>query len=131
LCNDKLKDVLSKTTHATTFGGNPISSAGAHVVLDKVSKTEFLDEVIKKGEYIKDKVSAFNSKYVDGFKGLGLMMGIKIKDISHKELCAIHVVEGLLALTAGSDTLSLLPPLSITYDEIDKGLEILKKVLCE
>lgn len=131
LCNEKLKDVLSKTTHATTFGGNPITSAGALVVLDKVSKQDFLDEVIKKGEYIKNKVSAFNSKYVDGFKGLGLMMGIKIKDISHKELCAKLVGEGLLVLTAGNDTLRLLPPLSITYDEIDKGLEILKKVLSE
>lgn len=131
LCNEKLKDVLSKTTHATTFGGNPIASAGAHVVLDKVSKPVFLDEVVKKGEYIKNKVSSFNSKYVDGFKGLGLMMGIKIKDASHKELCAKLVGEGLLALTAGSDTLRLLPPLNITYEEIDKGLEILKKVLCE
>lgn len=131
LCNEKLKDVLSKTTHATTFGGNPITSAGAMVVLDKVSKSEFLDEVLKKGEYIKSKVSEFNSKYVDGFKGLGLMMGIKIKEASHKELCAKLVGEGLLALTAGSDTLRLLPPLNISYEEIDKGLAILKKVLCE
>lgn len=127
LCSEKLKDVLSPGTHATTFGGNPITSAGALVVLDKVAKQEFLDEVVKKGGYIKEKILAWNSPYVDSFKGLGLMLGIQLKGISHKDLCGKLIEAGLLILTAGSDTLRMLPPLTITYEEIDKGLEIMKR----
>lgn len=129
LCSDKLKDVLTPGTHATTFGGNPIVSAGALVVLNRVSKPEFLNDVLKKGEYIREKIAEMKSPVLTESRGLGLMIGIKVEGIAHKELCAKFIDAGLLTLTAGSDTLRLLPPLTITHEEIDCGLEIMKKVL--
>ena len=52
LCSEKLADVMSAGTHGTTFGGNPIACAGGIAVLERVTSEGFLDEVVKKGEYI-------------------------------------------------------------------------------
>ena len=131
LCGENLKDVLGPGTHATTFGGNPIVSAGALVVLDRVANEDFLSEVIKKGDYIRKKFAELNSPHLTETRGLGLMIGVKVEGMSHKELCAKLIDAGLLALTAGSDTLRLLPPLTIPYEDIDAGFEIIKKVLSQ
>lgn len=120
--------VLGPTTHGTTYGGNPIGAAAAAVVLDTLTD-EFMAEVIAKGQYIQNKVAAINSKYVVEIRGMGLMIGIILKDIVHKELVGKLNDAGLMALTAGSATLRFLPPLNITYEEIDAGLEILKAAL--
>ena len=122
--------VLGPTTHGTTYGGNPLGAAAAAVVLDTLTD-EFMAEVIAKGQYIQDKVAAMNSQYVAEIRGMGLMIGIVLKDIVHKELVGKLNDAGLMALTAGSATLRFLPPLNITYEEIDKGLAILKAVLCK
>ena len=57
------------------------------------------------------------------------MIGAGIQGMAHKELKDKLMAEGLLCLTAGSDTLRLLPPLVITEAEIDKGLEIMARVM--
>ena len=58
------------------------------------------------------------------------MIGIGVHGKSHKELAAEMISRGLLVLTAGTDTIRLLPPLTITYEEMDKGLAIMREVLC-
>ena len=64
-------------------------------------------------------------------RGLGLMIGVQLTGISHTELAQRCIDRGLLVLTAGTDTLRLLPPLTITREEILRGLDILHSVLCE
>ena len=59
-----------------------------------------------------------------------MMIGIVIEGTTPKELAGKMIASGLLVLTAGSDAIRLLPPLTITYEEMDRGLEIMKKVLC-
>ena len=67
LADEKCCDVLTRGSHGSTFGGNPISCAGGLAVLNKVTSDGFLDEVAKKGEYIKNKLLAIkNVKSVDG-----------------------------------------------------------------
>ena len=61
--------------------------------------------------------------------GIGLMIGVGVQGMTHKELCGKLRDAGLLALTAGKDTLRLLPPLVITKEEIDKGLAIMAQVM--
>ena len=128
LVNEKCGEVLPPGTHATTFGGNPIGAAAAAVVLDTLTD-EILAEVVEKGRYIQAKVLEMNSPYVAGVRGAGLMIGVTLRGIGHRELAEKLNDAGLLALTAGSDTLRFLPPLTITYEEIDAGLEILQSVL--
>ena len=125
LANEKCCDVLGAGTHGSTFGGNPISCAGGNAVLDRISSEGFLDEVTKKAVYFREKLS--DIPQIDGVDGIGLMLGIRLKN-AKSSVCKACLDEGLLALTA-KEKLRFLPPLTITYDEIDRGINILKKVL--
>ena len=121
-------DVLGAGSHGSTFGGNPVSAAAGCAVLDILTDA-VLDEVHKKGAYIKNAVEEMRLPCLGEVKGLGLMLGIEVRGYrTNKELCALLVENGLLSLTAGPG-LRFLPPLTITYEEIDKGLSILKSTL--
>ncbi len=130
LASEKTEAVLTPGTHATTFGGNPVAAAGGCVVVDTMTE-EFLAEVDKKGEYIKDTVLSWNNPKVKTVRGMGLMLGIVLEGVAPGEILKKCVSKGLLALTAGEDALRLLPPLVITYGEIVEGLNILKAALEE
>lgn len=126
LANEKCSGVLTPGTHGSTFGGNPICCAGGLAVLNRLSSEGFLEEVAKKGEYIKAKLLEIDE--VEGVDGLGMMIGIRLKTKKASELCKACLENGLLVLTA-KEKLRLLPPLTITYEEIDKGIEILKNLM--
>ena len=128
LANEKCADVLTPGTHATTFGGNPVAAAGALEVLSQLDDA-VLGEVIKKGDYIRKTVASWNLPCVGEIRGKGLMIAISLKGAAPKTVAQACIDAGLLMLTAGADALRMLPPLVITYQEIDKGLGILKSVL--
>lgn len=127
MANEKCRGVLGPGTHATTFGGNPVAAAGACVVLETLND-EFLRSVNEKGDYIRQTVESWQLPVVKSIRGMGLMVGIGVI-CSHKDAVGILLQNGLLALTAGSDTVRLLPPLNIRYEELDQGLAVLKSVL--
>jgi len=126
LADERCGDVLTAGTHGSTFGGNPLACAGGLAVVNKVSTDSFLEGIRKKGEYFKNKLAEIPE--VDGVDGMGLMLGIRLKTKSAGDVCRACFDNGLLCLTAKTK-LRLLPPLNITYEEIDKGLEILRRVL--
>lgn len=126
LSGEKCAKVLTAGTHGSTFGGNPISCAGGLAVLETVNKPGFLDEVARKGAYIRDKL--LTSPEVASVSGMGLMIGIELKDKKAGDVVKAALDKGLLLLTAKTK-IRLLPPLTITYEEIDKGLEILLGLL--
>ncbi len=126
LADERCGDVLTAGTHGSTFGGNPLACAGGLAVVNKVSSQGFLEEVRKKGEYFKKKLMEISE--VEGVDGMGLMLGIRLKTKSAGDVCKTCFENGLLCLTAKTK-LRLLPPLNITYEEIDRGLEILRRVL--
>ena len=129
MCNEKCRNVLGPGTHATTFGGNPIAAAGANVVLDELDDA-MLAEVNQKGEYLKSAIAAFDSPYVDTVRGMGLMIGIVLKEgVDRSALVKALYDHNLLVLTAGPKTIRLLPPLVISQEEMDTGLAALKDVL--
>ncbi len=122
LAGDKCANVLTAGTHGSTFGGNPISCAGGNAVLSTVTADGFLEEVAKKGEYIKQKLLTCDE--VISVDGMGMMIGIQLKTKVAGDIVKAALDKGLLLLTAKAKV-RLLPPLTITYDEIDKGLDIL------
>ncbi|WP_366515861.1 aspartate aminotransferase family protein [Ruminococcus sp.] len=128
MCGEKLKDVMSPSTHGTTFGANPVVCAGANYVLDTITADGFLDEVNKKGAYIEEKVSKFEN--VKNVRRMGLMIGIELESGNAHDIAVKCVENGLLIITA-KDLLRMLPPLVITYDEIDEALKILENTLKE
>lgn len=130
LAGEKCGDVLTPGTHATTFGGNPIAAAGALEVLRQLDAAA-LRAVTEKGDFIRETVLSWGLPGVGEVRGRGLMLGITLKDTPPKEAAQACIDRGLLILTAGSDALRLLPPLTITLSEIEAGLKILKGVLEE
>ena len=128
IAGEKCCDTLGSGMHGTTFGSNPVVCAGALNVLERVSKPEFLDEVVKKGKYLTEKLLSYSPSKVVGVRGKGLMIGFQVSG-NPKDYLHDAADKGLLVLTAGSDVVRLLPPLTISYDEIDKGAAILADVL--
>ena len=128
LAGEKCRDVLGPGDHGSTFGGNPVCAAAALAVLDILDE-DALAEVVRKGQYLRDAITAMDLPPLGAVRGLGLMLGIEVKGPrTNKELAALLAENGLLALTAG-DALRLLPPLTISQAELDRGLDILKRTL--
>ncbi len=127
LCTEKCANVLTAGTHGTTFGGNPVACAGAKYILNTLTDN-FLNEVAEKGEYIREKLGAIEE--IKSVSGLGLMLGIELKTKNAGEVAKKCSENGLLILTAKTK-LRMLPPLVISKEEIDKGINILKNIIAE
>ena len=128
LVGEKCRNVLGPGTHATTFGGNPICSAAALATLDILNE-EMMGEIADKGKYLRGAIEAMDLSCLGKTRGMGLMIGVEVKPGQTNREVAMKLMEnGLLVLTAGP-ALRLLPPLTITKDEMDKGLSILKQTL--
>ncbi len=121
----KVKDVLQAGDHGSTFGGNPVASAGANVVLDTLTD-DFLDTIEEKSAYLKQELEGLDG--VESVSGLGLMIGVTFKHEKAKDIVLRAKEEGVLFLTA-KDKLRLLPPLIIDKAAIDEALACLKKIL--
>lgn len=128
LANEKCRGVLTPGTHATTFGGNPVCSAAALCVLDILDE-DALNGVKEKGQYLCGAIEAMELSCFGGTRGLGLMIGIEVKgEKTNRQIAEALMAGGLLVLTAGP-AVRLLPPLTITREEMDKGLQLIKKTL--
>ncbi|MCL2138169.1 MAG: acetylornithine/succinylornithine family transaminase [Treponema sp.] len=131
LAGKKTADVFQIGDHGSTFGGNPIAAAAGMVVLETVNNPAFLAEITRKGKKIMATVKKWKNPAVQEIRGRGLMIAIDIDREAWPvlEAALAHPGCGLLLLSAGQNTLRLLPPYTITDGEIDQGLEILHKIL--
>ena len=121
-------NVFTAGDHQSTFGGNPLACAAANVVIDELTKPGFMDSVNEKGNYIRETIKDWNLPCVIEVWGMGLVVGVQVKSnpVEYEKAC---LEKGLLLATAGDDVLRFVPPLNITKEDIDRGLEILKSVL--
>lgn len=128
MANEKCRNVLGPGTHATTFGANPVCAAAGLLVQETLTD-DFLAEVQAKGDYLRKAIEALNLPCFGKTRGMGLMIGIEVRDGYDKGKILSRLIEnGLLVLTAGPG-MRLLPPLTITKAELDQGLKIMKKAL--
>lgn len=125
LAREKCADTLGYSMHGTTFGGNPIVCAGANYVLARIDE-DFLFSVEQKGEYFKEKLLQIDG--IEDVSGLGLMLGLKLADKKSSDIVKEGIKKGVIMLTA-KEKVRLLPPLVITYDEIDKAVAIIKSLI--
>lgn len=128
LAAESCAKVLTPGTHATTFGGTPMICAAVNVVLDTVGDSRFLQEVRRKGEYLKNGILALGSPHIHGVRGMGLMLGIIVDEGKHTAFANRLIEKGVLAITAGKNAVRLLPPLVISDQEMDEALTIMKEV---
>ena len=125
ICGPKTCDVLVPGDHGSTFGMNPVACAGACVVLDTMDE-DFLASVRKKSDILRGALTEMSK--VKGLDGLGLMVGIDLEGMTGAEAVTQLMAEGVLAIPA-QNRLRLLPPLTISEDELGQAIAVLKKVL--
>ncbi|MDR3072848.1 MAG: acetylornithine/succinylornithine family transaminase [Clostridiales Family XIII bacterium] len=125
LFGEKTAEVLHPGDHGSTYGGNPLVCAAADYVLSLMTK-EFLADVCKKGAYFRSRLLEMEG--VESVSGLGLMIGVALKEKSTADVVKACLAEGLLVLTAGKK-IRLLPSLTILKEEIDEGLDIFARVI--
>lgn len=118
---EKAADLFAPGDNGTTFGGNPVVCAGAVNILSRLTD-DFIEDVAKKGEYIKNKLLACDK--IESVTGRGLMLGVLPKEKTNKEVMAAARDKGVLFLSA-KNKIRLLPPLNISYEEIDKAIDVL------
>ena len=128
LVSERLGDILQPGQNGSTFGGNPIASAAARVVVRRVSEPAFLQSVAEKGAYFREKLEAMPQ--VEYVRGRGLMLGVKLKEKDAHDVLVQCAKAGLLILTA-KELVRFLPPLTITQEDIDQGLAIFQQVLAQ
>ncbi len=120
--------------HASTFGGNHLVTAAGIAVLEEVSRKEFLDEVIEKGNYFKTRLSELQKKYklIKDVRGEGLLIGVELEDVSKiSQITQKMLSKGVLMGSAGGIVLRFAPPLTVSKKEIDIVVDRLNEVLGE
>ena len=128
LGSSELFDSFGPGTHGTTYGGNPLAVAVAQTVVDIVFEKAFLQEVKDKSNYIVEKVQTLLPEDQFTIRGAGLLLGIQCReDVSSYIQQAEEA--GLLLVQAGSNVIRLLPPLTVTYEEMDKAVDIITTIL--
>lgn len=124
----KCKDTFHPGDHGSTFGGNPLSCKAADTVLSIVTEPDFLNHVKIVGAALKTGIENIQSDKIKCVRGIGLMLGIVVDPEKRAGYVQAMMDKGLLTLTAGKDAIRLLPPLTLSLEEVDKALEIMKEV---
>ncbi|MGB2601229.1 MAG: aspartate aminotransferase family protein [Candidatus Omnitrophota bacterium] len=129
--SERLKDVLSAGTHASTFGGSPIVCAAALGVFEAIEEEGLLENTVKMGAYLADKLNEMkeNGNVVQEVKGKGLMIGVKLGIEDASAVIEKCVELGLLINCTQKNVLRIMPPVTVSKEEIDLALEKLSKAL--
>lgn len=132
IAKEKYKDSFGPGSHGSTFGGNPIAMAAAEAVIKKVFNQAFLKEVEAKGNYLFKQLNKElkDIEKVKEIRGKGLMVGIEC-DVEVGTYVKEFINQGVLVLSAGTHVLRLLPPLIVSYEEIDEVVALIKNILSE
>jgi len=134
LTTRRVAESLSVGSHGSTFGGNPIGCAVAGTLLDIVSAPEFLSAVETKGKDFVSALSELNQKH-DVFsevRGLGLLIGCELKGpLKDKagEVVKTCAENGVLILQAGSNVIRLAPPLILSQQQVEEGVQKMQRAI--
>lgn len=134
LGKSELAEAFGPGSHGTTFGGNNLAMNVANTVVTEINQPAFLAKVADKGNYLLNELTKLTTESVKvkAVRGKGLMIGIELDSPETLQ----QVIQGLkeeqlLAIKAGKNVLRLLPPLTISQEELAKGANIIKKVIME
>jgi len=126
VCNDKIN--VPKRSHTSTFGGNPLACAAAMVTIEFMENEDLVGRAAELGEYFLKKLKAIKSPKIREIRGLGLMIGIELKEKAGPYVKAL-MEKGIIALLAGKYVIRLLPPLVISKEDIDYVVDTLGEIL--
>lgn len=121
---------LSVGIHGSTFGGNPLSCAGGLATLDIMEQEQLPQRAAELGAWMLEELRAIQSPLIREVRGLGLILGIELKQKVAPYLAAL-TERGVLALPAGMTVIRLLPPLVVSREQLQQVLAALREVLAE
>jgi len=119
---------LTPGVHGSTFGGNPLACAAGNAALDVILGEDLPGQAAAKGKYLMEKLKQIQSPSIREVRGLGLMIGIEMKQKVAPYLKALQEKK-IIALNAGMTVIRLLPPLVISYEQLDRVVDVLDDVL--
>ena len=128
--NAKFADVFTPSSHASTFGGNPVAAAAALAVISVIEEEGLLENAVKTGGLFREALNGFADKYdkVLEVRGRGMMIGMTV-DCDPKEVVDAMRSQGILALTAGGNTVRFLPPLVLGEDDLEDAVDMISDAL--
>ncbi|MCH8919288.1 MAG: aspartate aminotransferase family protein [Chloroflexi bacterium] len=123
--------VLGPGEHGTTFGGNPLATHVGYTVLKHIIENDLPAQVAKKGEHLERRLHSLADRHpmVKEVRGKGLLWAIELDRAAAEEAVRLCLDEGLLANNVKPTALRLMPPLTITEEELDRAVEIVDRVL--
>ncbi|MEA2625868.1 MAG: acetylornithine/N-succinyldiaminopimelate aminotransferase [Candidatus Binatota bacterium] len=127
LATDRVAAALTRGTHGSTFGGNPVSCAAGVAVLEALGAEGLLDHCRRQGERVRERLEALRRRLplIRDVRGRGLIWGIEI-DREARPLVAAALERGLVINVTAERVVRLLPPLTIAAEEIDRGLDVVE-----
>ena len=130
LLTDAVAQYIKPGDHGTTFGGGPLPTAVAFDVLSRILEPAMLNDIVEKGDYFYQKLLDMQRAFpqIAAVRGKGLMLAIEIT-VDPKALISACADEGLLICKTGGPAVRFLPPLNVSKDEIDMGMNKLKSAL--
>ena len=130
LMTEEVAASITVGDHGSTFGGGPVAASAALVLLAHTSETSLLSHVREMSAYLVDRLTELHIPEIDEIRASGLMIGIGLTVESKPYYQKAHQY-GILILTAGMQVIRLLPPLTITKDEIDQFVIAFEKLMKE
>lgn len=130
MVSERLKDVLVPGDHASTFGGNPLSSAAANAVLESFEKENILQNVNEMSSYFVGELEKLKKKYpaiVTIIRGKGLLIGIQT-DYENRVLIGELIEHKILSVPAGNNITRFVPPLTVKKEHIDLVIKALDSI---
>jgi len=116
--------------HGTTFGGNPLVCAASLATIEVVESENLMQQADEKGKWLKSEISAIKNSNIKEVRGKGLMIGVEF-NFETKPLVQKMLENGVLANATANNVLRLVPPLNISYEDLEAVIEVLKKSLKE
>ncbi|GAB7387992.1 acetylornithine transaminase [Bacillaceae bacterium] len=132
LAKEKLAEAFGPGSHGSTFGGNPLAMAAVLATLDVIAEEGLLEKVKELGAYFLERLRSLEGKYpiVREARGKGFLLGLEVTVPAADIVTALRE-KGVLVLTAGPQVLRLLPPFTITRQEIDQAVRALEETLAQ
>ncbi len=132
LATDAVAKAMSPGTHGSTFGGNLLAMAVGNAVLDVVTAPEFLASVQQKALRLKQGLESLKDRYpslVEEVRGQGLLQGLRVKGIAPADLAGAAAAEHMLVVGAGDNVVRILPPLTVSDEELSEATVRISRAL--
>ena len=133
LANAEVTKGMTPGTHGSTFGGNPLATAVANAVLDVVAQPAFLADICTKSLHLKQQLAQLKDQFphlIAEVRGKGLLTGLKFKsEIEPPAVVKAALEEQLLLVGAGDNTVRVIPPLTVSEEELREGTERIARAL--